>query len=233
MDKTDQGKRRVVSATICIMIIFVVAAAVFCTVTICSFYNNRYVYLAVGDSITFGEGNDGKSYADIIADEHNDVCLEKIALGGLRAKELVVYANNGYLDVDKTPNLVTLFVGTNDYGTEISLDEFENSVDSLISIVKKQFPNSRIVFITPLYRDYFGDRTNIISGMVNKIGISLYEYRDIIKKKASEQGLEIYELTEDEFINKDNLRELTYDGLHPNKKGYKLIADRVYSDLIR
>ena len=48
----------------------------------------------------------------------------------------------------------------------------------------------------------------------------------------TENGIEVIELKEDEYINKDNLKEYTVDGLHPNNAGYMQIADAVYRNIV-
>lgn len=217
--------------TMCILSLFVIVASMICVFSLYSFYNNRYKWLAIGDSITYGEGDNGRSYADCIAKSHNNISVEKKAIGGLRTKELVIYAQNGYLETEKKPDLVTVLIGTNDYGTNVNLEEYENDLVALIDTLKGLFPDIKIVLLTPLYRDYFGKRTNIIPSMVNENGNTLYEYAELIKKNAIQRGVDVLELNEEDYINKDNLRELTVDGLHPNQKGYKLIAENVYNEL--
>lgn len=146
--------------------------------------------------------------------------------------QLVSYAGNGFLDVDYNPDIVTVLMGTNDFGLDNPLDQYEIDLENLIKVVKEKYPNSRIIFLTPPYRDYYGERKYILSGMVNHLGNSLYDYINVIKEKAKENGIEVVELTEDECLNKDNLKDSTLDGLHPNDKGNKLLADKVYKEVV-
>nr|MCR4610469.1 SGNH/GDSL hydrolase family protein [Lachnospiraceae bacterium] len=153
-------------------------------------------------------------------------------LGGMRTNELVAYAKNGFIDTDEKPDFITVLMGTNDWGNNRTLAEFEADVSELMDILQSKYPESKIVFLTPLYRDHFGERTFIPSGMVNKNGNHLYEYSDIIKKQAAAHNVAVIELDENTYINADNIREYTADGLHPNTAGNKLIADRLYQPLM-
>ncbi len=227
-----KNKEKVVVISIGILIIFVIGAALFCVISLCSFYSNRYVWLGVGDSITYGEGDNGRSYIDYIEKKHNDIDTEKKAVGGMKTAELVLYSNNGFLDIEKEPDLVTVLMGTNDFGMDVTIEEYEHNLDELICTLKGLFPNTKIVLLTPLYRDYFGERTVIIPGTINHNGNTLYEYIDLIKKKGAENGITVVELDEKDYLNENNLREYTVDGLHLNRKGNMLVADKLYDAII-
>lgn len=223
-----EKKKKVVLIVMIVLAIFVTGAIIYCCIMLIDANENRVTWLAVGDSITWGEGDHQKSYIDYIEKEHHEIKADKKGVPGMNTAQLVLYANNGYLDVDYNPDIVTVLMGTNDFGFDIPLSQYENDLENLIKVVKAKFPDSRIIFLTPLYRDHFGERTYILSGMVNNNGNSLYDYSDLIKEKSRENGIEVIELREDEYINKDNLREYTVDGLHPNSKGNRLMADKLY-----
>lgn len=226
-----EKKKKAVLIVMIALAIFLIGAAIYCCIMLKN-NKSRVTWFAVGDSITWGEGDHQKSYIDYIARDHHEIEADKKGVPGMNTAQLVLYANNGYLDIDYEPDIVTVLMGTNDFGFDIPLNQYEKDLENLIKVMKDKFPKSRIIFLTPLYRDHFGERTYILSGMVNNNGNSLYDYSNLIKEKSKENGIEVIELNEDEYINKDNLREYTVDGLHPNSKGNRLMADNLYRAVI-
>ena len=227
-----EKKKKVVLIFMIALAVFVIGATIYCCIMLKNNNKNRITWFAVGDSITWGEGDHQKCYIDYIAKAHHEIKADKKGVPGMNTAQLVLYANNGYLDINYDPDIVTVLMGTNDFGFDIPLNQYEKELENLIRIMKEKFPNSRIIFLTPLYRDHFGERTYILSGMVNNNGNTLYDYSNLIKEKSIENGIEVIELKEDEYINKDNLKEYTVDGLHPNSKGNKLMADKLYEAVI-
>ena len=226
-----EKKKKVVLIIIIALAVFVIGAAIYCCIIL---KNNKKTisWLAVGDSITWGEGYYRKCYIDFIAKNHPEVQADKKGIPGMYTSQLVLYANNGFLDTDYSPDIVTVLMGTNDFGCDVPLYQYEGDLENLIDLMKDKFPNSRIIFLTPLYRDYYGEKKYILSRKVNNIGNTLGDYINLIKVKSKEKGIEVIELTEDEYFNKDNIREYTMDGLHPNTKGNIFLADKLYNAVI-
>lgn len=224
-------KKKVVLIVMIALAVFLIGATIYCFTTL---KNNKKTisWLAVGDSITWGEGYYRKCYIDFIAKNHPEVEADKKGIPGMYTSQLVLYANNGFLDTDYSPDIVTVLMGTNDFGCDVPLNQYEGDLENLIAIMKAKFPDSRIIFLTPLYRDYFGEKIYILSKKVNNIGNTLDDYINLIKVKSKENGIEVIELTEDEYFNKDNIREYTMDGLHPNTKGNIFLADKLYNAVI-
>ena len=226
-----EKKKKVVLIIIIALAVFVIGAAIYCCIIL---KNNKKTisWLAVGDSITWGEGYYRKCYIDFIAKNHPEVQADKKGIPGMYTSQLVLYANNGFLDTDYSPDIVTVLMGTNDFGCDVPLYQYEGDLENLIDLMKDKFPNSRIIILTPLYRDYYGEKKYILSRKVNNIGNTLDDYINLIKVKTKEKGIEVIELTEDEYFNKDNIREYTMDGLHPNTKGNIFLADKLYNAVI-
>lgn len=226
-----EKKKKVVLIVMIALAVFVIGAAIYCCIIL---KNNKKTisWLAVGDSITWGEGYYRKCYIDFIAKNHPEVQADKKGIPGMYTSQLVLYANNGFLDTDYSPDIVTVLMGTNDFGCDVPLYQYEGDLENLIAIMKAKFPDSRIIFLTPLYRDYYGEKKYILSRKVNNIGNTLDDYINLIKVKSKEKGIEVIELTEDEYFNKDNIREYTMDGLHPNTKGNIFLADKLYNAVI-
>lgn len=242
---SEKSKEKVVIVTLVLLAVFVIVSTIGAIIMISSKGNKeaqsrlgaaasqqvqqkRAVHLlAVGDSITFGEDENKKSYADYMAEHNNWIKLDKISWGGLNIKDLrrlvTIHAYDMVQDVD----VVTVLIGANDFGFDMPIEEFESEMDKYMKEIKGLYPNSRIVFLTPLYRDYFGTTIKTMGGTVNNLGVTLYQYGDVIKRCGAANGIEVIDLTTDEYLNADNIRELTSDGLHPNKAGNEMIADKL------
>lgn len=225
-------KRKIVVTVVMIALaVFVLGAIIYCCTTLKN-SKKTITWLAVGDSITWGEGYYRKCYIDFISKNHYEVKADKKGVPGMYTAQLVLYANNGFLDTDYSPDIVTVLMGTNDFGCDVPLSQYMGDLEDLVEIMKTKFPDSRIIFLTPLYRDYFGEKKYILSKKVNNIGYILDDYINMIKAKSKEKGIEVIDLTEDEYFNKDNLKEYTIDGLHPNTKGNIFLADKLYEAII-
>ena len=106
-------KKKVVLIVMIALAVFLIGATIYCFTTL---KNNKKTisWLAVGDSITWGEGYYRKCYIDFIAKNHPEVEADKKGIPGMYTSQLVLYANNGFLDTDYSPDIVTVLMGTND-----------------------------------------------------------------------------------------------------------------------
>ena len=228
-----EKRKKVVLIVMIALAIFAVGATIYCLIMLNNNKRETTTWLAVGDSITWGEGDHIKSYIDYIAKQHPQIRIDKRGIPGMYTAELVSYSNDQFFNnIDYSPDIITVLMGTNDFGLDVPLNQYANDLESLIKLLQERFPDSRIIFLTPLYRDYYGDKTYIMRGMINHNGNTLYDYINLIKEKSQENGIEVIELNEDEYLNRDNLKEYTVDGLHPNSKGNRLIANKLYNAVI-
>ena len=105
--------------------------------------------------------------------------------------------------------------GTNDYGGNVSAEDFRAAYDYVLTILVEA--NSNVVVCTPVYR------TNKTAA--NSAGLTLADYCNIMKELAAENNcrvLDLYTLT-----NTATFKATLTDGLHPNEVGQKMIADIV------
>lgn len=224
MHKSYQEKTVII--TICVIIVFVIGGFIITPIIVSDKLSVKW--LAIGDSITFGEDDNALSYADYLAEEHSNISLNKISWGGLRIEDLIRLAESGFTNDDDDIDIVTVLIGANDFGFDTPIASFENDIDTYMKILKDNFPDARIIFLTPLYRDYFGNTIPTMGGTINNLGVSLYQYSDVIAAQAQKNDIEVINLTDDDFLSDDNIRIYTSDGLHPNVAGNKMIADKLY-----
>ena len=131
-------------------------------------------------------------------------------------------------DLDDKADFTFIFGGTNDYGMgeaelgDINSDSYYTFYGALKNLVKnllKKFNNDKICFILPLSR--FEENKIIKHG-------TLSNYREIIKEICDLNKIDYLDLCEQLPIpNIGGKSEYFKDGLHPNKKGHKLIAKNI------
>lgn len=122
--------------------------------------------------------------------------------------------------------------GTNDYGHgdaplgkfgDTNSASFYGAMDELTDYLKREF-GEKLCFVLPLYRynqeNVYGD------GRKKTAGATLLEYIEAEKQVLDKYGVEYLDLSRYFPEPKTNAGdEITADGLHPNIKGHKLLAD--------
>lgn len=179
---------------------------------------------AIGDSITYLDG-----YEPIV----------KNALG------IESYTNNGqsgfstpmigksYIDsMSDDYDLITFFMGTNNFGRCNSIEETKTSCDSIFSAMADKWQTSDIAIILPIQRwGYTGDDVRgPQSTMTNSDGITLRDYCLAIKEIAEKYSFFVLDgYYRSGIIGGENGNTSNYlnDGLHPNDKGNELIANMI------
>lgn len=137
-------------------------------------------------------------------------------------------------------DVIFVLGGINDFGQNAAkFDNFGTGVQNLINSLKEKFPNSQLVFATPLKNSgYFSVTTN-------KEGKTLSDFVTVIAEKCAENSIPFinsYDLF-DEFCTFDasgnvvstekNATDYYVDGVHPNVAGHKLMAERFETELTR
>ena len=141
-------------------------------------------------------------------------------------------------DMDADADIVVVFGGTNDFGHgDSKIGDFESrdeytfygAMHSLCIKLINKYPNSEIIFMTPLHRLGEDDDVNGI-GLRNQRNLA--GYVDIIKEVAAYYGLPVLDLFSTSGLQPkvDIIRELYMpDGLHPSDRVAERIARRLYS----
>lgn len=203
------------------------------------------IYL-FGDSITeesFGDGGWGASLAHHFS-RTVDVVLRGYSGYNTRwALKVLEGAFPGRDDGGEAPLAVTVFFGANDASLpdrcsafqHVPLDEYKQNLRSIVSFLKKQWPTTRILLITPPPIDEDGrlqfpyvenplnqpERTNEAAGAFAKACVAV----------ARESGLPVIDLWTkmQQFPGwqKDHLR----DGLHLTPRGNRLVFEEVVAKL--
>lgn len=120
-------------------------------------------------------------------------------------------------------------------------DTFKGRLNTLLDRIKKNYPDKRVIMLTPIHRAYayFGEEniqpTELYS---NAIGNYFEEYIDAERKAADVWSIELIDLYRDcgLFPLYDDNAELFFsptkqDSLHPNENGHLRIAKTILNKI--
>lgn len=126
--------------------------------------------------------------------------------------------------------------GINDYMAGKPVDNPDNPYDiktfggalrKTIENLQEAIPDVCIVLVTPTYIERDGE-----SCLEKSFGggtLDAYVTKEF--EVAEQYGISVVDNFYSEIINKDNLGTMTYDNLHPNEEGNRLIADNILKRL--
>ena len=198
----------------------------------------------LGDSITegFGIAEREKVYHQIIGKKYGLKRAHNYGMSFTRiARQTAPTPVNTKADLtfelraevmDKSADVIVVFGGTNDhahgdaaFGTIDSEDiyTFCGAVNSLITKLKRDFPNSKLIFMTPIHR---------LDGMhpSEKTSKTLAEYVDAILEICARRNIAVIDLYKINPIDPED-KELVLDGTHPSEKGHRVLAEVIGQEL--
>ena len=205
----------------------------------------------VGDSITAGSGTD-KTYQEYIAEKIPFASVTEMGVAGSCISSTSDYGSKNqplserYMNIPES-DLIVIFMGTNDYGHETPLGTIDDKTDVsfygalnvVIEGLRTLYPDSQIVFVTPLHRYGFG--TSSITGekftydyLPNGRGHTLADYVHAMVEVCEAYNVPIIDLYSTCDINPAVAAARNAympDGLHPNAAGHEKIAEIMLSRL--
>lgn len=212
----------------------------YCVLDLATSKKSLTVY-AEGDSIAYGAGASGYSYADILRDGYG-FGITKTAVNGS------TFAQNISDEKDITKRVLKNFNtdydyaliegGVNDYYFSMPLgevsepltEEFDTAttcggLESIFYHIRKASPDTRIYFLVT-------HKTNNFDSVKNKLGLTYLDYYNAILNICSKYCVSVIDChedcaldTSDEAMKKAyTVKKASYpdgDGIHPNLEGYK------------
>ena len=138
-----------------------------------------------------------------------------------------------------------LFIGhgMNDYhnGTEIYDHEdrgnpytFTGALRSSVELLRKNYPQMRIILLTPVYTWYpYQSTQELTCEEYNLGGGVLEEYVNAEIRLAQSMGVEVIDLYHDLYSHEQwsDWQVYSRDGVHPNAEGMRLITESIYQYL--
>ncbi len=140
-------------------------------------------------------------------------------------------------DLNPEADIIIVYGGTNDYGHgdapfgeygDQTPDTYCGAVYWLMNFLKNQYPNAKVVFITPARRVSDLER----SARKNKLPCAkpLLAYGEVIQRQAKDFDIPVLDFYHDLGINPNNEAErvkYTTDGLHFNDEGHAVLAQKI------
>lgn len=187
-----------------------------------SLYGKKVAF--IGDSIVQGRfAKNGSSvnmvaskpYSNLISEVIGEFNPHNYGIGGA-----LVYNSDWkslYLNCSNVSGYDTVFVcaGTNDYGNDVSENDFRTAFQYVINTLKEN--NDKVIVCTPTYRT---SKTG-----TNNVGLSLSDYVDIEKELATETEVKIIDLYS--LTNNSNWIAHIPDGLHPDEIGHQILSNLI------
>ena len=187
-------------------------------------------WLAIGDGIT-----SANQYQNIVA----KACkIKKVTTDAAPNQRLGIMADRLTKESLAGIELVTIFGGTDDYGTNKligakedvkTVDKFYGNIRKVIDKIQSLNPNVKIVFITPLKRGKFGNQP--VYPAANKAGNKLEQYVQAIKYVCGQNSIQVIDLFNNSGINETNLTQYTTNNLNLNTAGYEKISKVIAEEL--
>ena len=181
----------------------------------------------VGDSITYGYGG-----AKLGKGDYPSALAKRLGKGyavnnyGYNSRTLSPSGDFPYVktklfrkSLSFKPDCLLVMLGTNDSKKQNWIDEdhFRRSYEELLDSFS--LPNASIYLLTPIkaLNDSFGINEDILGAKICPV----------IRSLAKEKGYKCIDLHE----KMPDLQGLSYDGIHLNKKGYRVMADIIYREI--
>jgi|TARA_B100001094_G_scaffold82432_1_gene78696 lysophospholipase L1-like esterase len=212
--------------------------------TACS---NSSKVIFLGDSITqAGESVEGEgTYKGFITSLKENIGQEmeliNKGIGGNKVPDLLLRYKNDVLELK--PNIVFIYIGINDvwhkydWGSGTDIDIYENGLRKIISEIKTT--GAKIILCTPTVIGENIGEFKLVNNFkyietTDIMNNDLDAFSDVVRNLSSEFNTELLDLRKKfkDYISKNNMENLskgilTYDGVHLNNEGNKLIADEM------
>ena len=172
---------------------------------------------------------------------NDDVQLIGKGVSGDKVSDLLTRYEEDVLELN--PDIVFIYIGINDvwhkydYGTGTDIDLYESGLRQIISDIKSQ--GAKIVLCTPtLIGENSGEFTLVNQfkdvETMERMNGDLDNFSDVIRELSNEFNTDLLDLRDIfmTYVSENNLNNepsglLTYDGVHLNELGEKMIADEM------
>jgi lysophospholipase L1-like esterase len=188
-------------------------------------------WLAIGDSITYAN-----KYQPLV---QNALKIKSVQTDAVPGRPIKPMADNLTAERLKNIDLITVFGGTNDYGSnkilgtikdEKNQDTFYGNLKNVIEKINANKPEkTTVVFFTPLKRGVF--KNQAVYPNANSSGAKLDDYVNAEKQVCKLYSIPVIDLFHKSGLEADNLSKYTIDNLHPNEDGHKMLSKVMIKEL--
>ncbi len=196
-----------------------------------------YKVFCIGDSITYGKG---------VPEERREEECYPAVLGKLLGRRYEVmnygasgrtlldipgksYRDTGYIEAVKgeLPDIVIIMLGSNDSRSDRwHAKKYKQAYIALLKELQMIESKPAIYIMTPP-EAFPRESGEIIHGIRNEIIHD--EIGRIVREVAEETGVGLIDL----YAVTENHPEYFFDGVHPNKEGYEVVAQTVYEHIVK
>lgn len=177
-----------------------------------------------------------RGYPTILEETLKVVNLANVSVGGhgIRQQREIIL-NTDFTEAE----IVVITIGCNDFSGSVPIgelpdahtseydDTFMGNYCTVMDYIYSQNPTVKCVLMTPLHRDTHGrvnpGPVNDIS-TVNQSGHKLSDYADAVKSIGAFYSATVADMYAQSGINRFNMPQFTFDGVHPNDDGYRHIS---------
>lgn len=196
--------------------------------------------IALGDSITNAVGISGveeqDTYRYLMQAELSKAMARKVTVINAGVNGDITTLALGRLEQDvlrHKPHYVTIMFGVNDAGyfrpdgpvgetPRVSAKEFEENLRFIISQVKSV--DAKPILVTPAPMSPSYHLVDLPAYVEHGLNYLVDEYADIIRRLAPELKIPLIDVHR-VFSADESTQEYVPDGIHPDKRGQRLIAD--------
>lgn len=190
------------------------------------------VYVALGDSTGAGVGAiDGGYVARLhkrLLEHRPGSQLFNLCISG--ATTVDVLRRQLHQGVARKPDLVTLGIGINDIGHNLTIDEFAKNYDEILSTLKEQTDAQIVVTNIP----DISSAPVVAPSMRERYHQQFVSFNERLEEIAKRHGVtvfDIYSITTRELPAHPEY--FSRDGFHPSDKGYELWATEMWPTIAR
>ncbi len=199
----------------------------------------------IGDSITEGVGinNNEEILYSYPANLKHILGAEEVINLGKGGTSISSYWDSFLPMTEGIPedtDIIIVLGGVNDCysGNKDNMGNLENlepgtfygDTNFLMQDLKKRYPDSMILFVTPISTV---TNTTYLSFLPNMLPISVYA--EVIKELGEENDIPVFDVYSEEFLDSHDeeiMNRFMYDGVHPNVDGYYILAEHIAAKLI-
>lgn len=188
-------------------------------------------YVALGDSYTCGTGAKPEEAWPVLLADHlknsgvNITLVANPARNGWTTQHVI----NRELPIleQAKPDFVTLLIGVNDWVQGVDSNIFHKNLVFILDKVQAQLTDKKKLLLITI-PDFGVTPTGAMYSNGRDISKGIDEFNSIIKKEATERGLNCVDIFTETQKMKDTPELIANDGLHPSAREYNRWEELIY-----
>ena len=181
----------------------------------------KMFFISLGDSLTAGIG--ATEYKNTVPyllaqklSKDKSVTLLNLAQSGADSSD--VLSSQVPKVLAKSPDLITLMIGTNDVHNFVKVEDFESNLVNILTELKKT--KARIIVINI---PYLASKKTGLFPLDIPLEIKIKQFNNVIKTVTEKLSVELIDL----YTPTRHLNFYSEDGFHPSDEGYRKWIDYI------